>query len=109
MCRSQTVDRYFVGDEIAQAIFIEIAAGENRQLVKTSSIENGAHVARMFAEVAAVDAHAVDSGAAGFQSSRQVNRLGCGSLDVIGVEEQDDIPGVRSGECSKAVISLSCA
>ena len=57
-----------------QLVLVEAAAGDDRDMRQAAIVEDAAHAAGVFAEIAAVDAHARHGDALGRQPARQAVR-----------------------------------
>ena len=85
-------------EQIAQRVFVEVAAGEDHDAGEPAGIEDAPHPPRMLGEIAAVDAHPLDADAFARQPGRQRHHLVCRRLGVVGVDQQHDVVGMRAGE-----------
>ena len=65
--------------QFAQAVLVEVAAGEDGDAWQAAVIENAPHPARVFGQVAAVEAHALDGDAFARQFGRQRHHLARGA------------------------------
>jgi hypothetical protein len=57
---SEAVDGCFAIDEVAQGVFVQIAAGKDGDVLQLGMVKDGAHVGGLGGEVSTVDAHAFD-------------------------------------------------
>jgi len=74
-----------------QAVFIQIAARKNGDLLQPAIVQDAPDIARMCGEVAAIQAYAFDVDAFLLKFFGKADHLACGSLGVIGIDQQDDV------------------
>ncbi|OIQ74721.1 hypothetical protein GALL_436230 [mine drainage metagenome] len=98
------VDRRALRAQRVHRVLVEVAAGEDAQRAAAAGVENGAHAAGMLAEVAAVDAHAVDEQSVTRQSRGQRDDLVRGRLGVVGVDQQGRRSRVRAHEVGEGLL-----
>ncbi len=79
-------------------VFVDAAADQNDDVLQAAGIENAAHLARHRGQIAAVDAHAADRNAVGFQPRRQFDDFARARFGVVGVDQQDHAVGPRARE-----------
>ena len=75
------------GQQRRDLFLIEIATAQNRHLTQAAGIENVPYPPRLFSQIAAVDAHALDGDAVLAQVRRQLHQGPRGGLGVVGVEQ----------------------
>ena len=95
---TEAVDRCARSEQVANAVFVEVAARQNPHLRLPSSIEDCAHAPCVFAEIAAVDADRIDLPPVGRQLREQCEELASRLLGVIGVDQQGRAGGLRAGK-----------
>src|SRR3989338_145393 len=64
---AEAVHRRARGQHVAQQVFVEVAAGEDCDMIEPARVEDLPHLARMIGEVAGIDAHALDADATALQ------------------------------------------
>ena len=97
----KAVNRRVSRRERLQRRLIQVATGDDLHVRCSPVIQDPPHLPGMVGQVTAIEPHAFDGDSLLFQTGGQRHHLARRRLRVVGVEQEDDVPGLRGSKMLK--------